>query len=95
MIIYGTFDQNFRNQNINIKPFQIDISPNSTIEELKILITLQFTNLHLEDFDILNRQRIRLKESDSVQALYQERQDVTQIFVANSGILNVQCCFIM
>ncbi|CAD8091277.1 unnamed protein product [Paramecium sonneborni] len=95
MIIYGTFDEKFRNHNINIKPFQIDISPNSTIEELKILITLQFTNLSLEDFDVLNCQRRRLNVSDSVQALYSERQDVIQIFVTNSSNLNVKCCYIM
>ncbi|CAD8063873.1 unnamed protein product [Paramecium primaurelia] len=95
MIIYGTFDHNFRNNTINIKPFQIDISPNSNIEELKILITLQFTNLALEDFDILNSQRVRQKESALVQSLYQERQDVISIYVTNSSNLNASCCNIM
>ncbi|CAK80680.1 unnamed protein product (macronuclear) [Paramecium tetraurelia] len=92
MIIYGAFDKKFSNNRINIKPFQIDISPNSTIEELKILITLQFTNLSLEDFDILNSQGVRQRDTSSVQALYQERQDVVQIFVTNSSNLNATCC---
>ncbi|CAD8175384.1 unnamed protein product [Paramecium octaurelia] len=92
MIIYGAFDKKFSNNRINMKPFQVDISPNSTIEELKILITLQFTNLSLEEFDILNSQGIRQREISSVQGLYQERQDVIQIFVANSSNLNAACC---
>ena len=46
MIITVAFHRNFKHENVDNKKFSVDIDPSESIDNLKTLITMKFT-----DFD--------------------------------------------
>lgn len=52
MIITCEFDKSFEHQNVDNRRFTVDIDPNEDIDNLKTLITLKYTDLDPESFDL-------------------------------------------
>ena len=59
MLIYCQFSETFKQSNINTDRFPIDIDANEKIENLKVIITLRYTDIDPDEFDVFyNNQKI-------------------------------------
>ena len=52
MLIYCQFSETFKQSNINTDRFPIDIDANEKIENLKVIITLRYTDIDPDEFDV-------------------------------------------
>lgn len=59
MFISLVFDANFPSDTVEKKTFRIDIDPNENVDNLKVIISLKYTDLDPLSYDIyLNEKRI-------------------------------------
>jgi hypothetical protein len=74
MFITLLFDSSFPSEAVDKKPFRIDIDPNDNVDNLKVIISLKYTDLDPLSYDLFlndrraeNNKRIidlNLKEND-------------------------------
>ena len=55
MIVYLVFDSEFSHDNVDIKKFSVDFDPSETVDNLKVVISLKYTDLDPNHFDLYLR----------------------------------------
>ena len=57
MFIYLYFDSSFPSENVDRNKFHVDIDPTETIDNLKVIISLKYTDLDPNSYDIFYREK--------------------------------------
>lgn len=78
MLIYLYFDASFPSENVDRNKFSVDVDPKETIENLKVLISLRYTDIDPVMFDIYYRGK-KMDNKIRIIDLHLEDEDILAI----------------
>lgn len=89
MFINLVFDSNFPNEGVDKKQFRIDCDPNENIDNLKVIISLKYTDVDPLTYDIYFRDR-RIENNKRIIDLNLTENDMLVVKAISSD-----CCVLI
>ena len=86
MFISLIFDSNFPSDSVDKKQFRIDLDPNDNVDNLKVIISLKYTDLDPLSYDLFLKER-RVENTKRILDLNLVEGDVLVIKAIGS-----ECC---
>ena len=89
MFVNLLFDSNFPNETVEKKSFRIDIDPNENVDNLKVIISLKYTDLDPLSYDVYMNDR-RVENNRRIIDLNLNENDVLVI-----KAIGADCCMLI